>query len=126
MYWSIVREQSTSYLDRLYALLYDAQAQSEFPGRFCILLSDNGHSLHVGDTDSYDERRCGTLPLPAPAARLLTVSLLRKISLDTSPTLFVVVYVFELELARAVLICLYRAAPSDVRPSRLLVAYTYV
>lgn len=51
-----MREQSTSYRDRLNAVLDDGQMKGEYLGGFRVRASENGQSLRIGNDDSGEER----------------------------------------------------------------------
>lgn len=56
--------QSTTYRERLNAVLADAQINGKYPGGFCVRVSENGHSLYTDVADSEEERRD---PIPPSA-----------------------------------------------------------
>lgn len=53
--------QSTRFRDGLNAVLADAKLKGYYVDRFLVSVFENGHSLHIGDTDS-DEERVGRIP----------------------------------------------------------------
>lgn len=55
-YLLLVPVPSTSFRDRLNVVLPDAQLKGDYIGGFCVMVSKNGHSLHIGDPDSHEER----------------------------------------------------------------------
>lgn len=61
-YTTSLRKQASSYLDRLTTVLDDAQARVEFLGGFRVQVGEDGHSLHIGNEDSDEERGGQTLP----------------------------------------------------------------
>lgn len=79
-YSSLVRAQSTRYCGCLNAVLADAQLKRSFLGGFLIGVSEDGHSIHIGSTDSDIEQEVHTVPsstdsedvkvVPPPAGHL--------------------------------------------------------
>lgn len=59
----LVRAQAPNYRDQLNVLLGDAQSRGEYLGGYRIRVVENGHSLHVGDTDS-DQEHGSSTPYP--------------------------------------------------------------
>lgn len=55
-YSTLARALSASFRHRFNAVLADARQRDEYPGGFHVRVSENDHSLHVGDADS-DEKR---------------------------------------------------------------------
>lgn len=55
-YTTPMRAHASSHRDQLNAVLGYAQTRGEYIGGFCVHVGDDGHSLHLGDQDSDEER----------------------------------------------------------------------
>lgn len=64
-YSLFVRAKSTIYRDLLNAVLADAQMRGEYLDGFLVRVSENGHSVLIGDTESDEQRGGRTLPSAA-------------------------------------------------------------
>lgn len=69
-YNTLMREQASSYRDRLSAVFGDVQAGGEYLGGFLVRFVDDGHSSHLGEGDSNDERGGRTPPPEADDAHV--------------------------------------------------------
>lgn len=54
--------QTASYRDCLIGAHEDAERRGKYFGRFRVRVSENSHSLHVGDADSNEEGEGRTQP----------------------------------------------------------------
>lgn len=61
-YSLLVLAQSANYRDLLNVVLSEAQLKCEFYGGFRVMVSENGHSKHICDAGSKEEREGRTPP----------------------------------------------------------------
>lgn len=65
-----MRAQSTSYRDRLNAVLAYEQMEGDYLGGFRVTVSENGHLIHINDANN-EEKRGGRTGLRALLAMKL-------------------------------------------------------